>query len=293
MADRLQVGNAEIAAATDAEFRYVPTQFIPSATAEQWRAYLGGADPNEAFESRVTTYVIRSQGMNILVDAGVGRHGLWRFGDGHLLDSLKELDLSPEDIDVVVPTHLHLDHVGWNTTPTPYGPVPTFPRARYLFQQLDWDAFTSEEFLNRPSVSPMSDSMQRMIRAAVLPLKDSGQMDLIGPEQVITDEVTLLHTPGHTLGSVSVLVQSGDRAALLIGDVAHNPAQFSESDWSPAVDVDPSLSARTRRGVAEQAIRLEAMVAGGHLASPEQSAFGSVIQMEGRPVWRGVSLKPE
>src|SRR5690606_20057806 len=126
---------------------------------------------------------------------GVGAHGLWRFGDGHLLDSLKELDLSPEDIDYVVPTHLHLDHVGWNTTPSPDGPVPTFPRARYLFQQLDWDAFTSEEFLNRPSVSPMSGTMQEMIRVAVLPLKDTGLMDLIGPEQAITDEVTLLHTP--------------------------------------------------------------------------------------------------
>ena len=290
MADRIRVGNAEIASATDAEFRYVPTQFIPGASAEQWRPYLAGADPDAPLESRVTTYVIRSQGKNILVDSGVGAHGLWRFGDGHLLDSLKELDLSPEDIDYVMPTHLHLDHVGWNTTPTPNGPVPTFPRARYLFQQLDWDAFTSEEFLNRPSVSPMSGTMQEMIRVAVLPLKDSGLMDLIGPEHVITDEVTLLHTPGHTLGSVSVLVQSGTEAALIIGDAAHNPAQFSESDWSPAVDIDPSLSARSRKGLAEQALRLNAMVAGGHLASPEQSAFGSMIRMEGRPVWRGVSL---
>ena len=290
MAERLKVGNAEIAVATDAEFRYVPTQFIPTASADQWRPYLNGADPDALLESRVTTYVVRSQGKNILVDAGVGRHGLWRFGDGHLLDSLKELDLSPEDIDFVMPTHLHLDHVGWNTTPTPNGPVPTFPRARYLFQQLDWDAFTSDEFMNRPSVSPMSDSMQRMIKAAVLPLKDTGLMELIGPEQVITDEVTLLHTPGHTMGSVSILVQSGTEAALLIGDAAHNPAQFAESDWSPAVDIDPSLSARSRKGLAEQAIRLNAMVAGGHLASPDQSAFGSIIQMDGRPMWRGASL---
>ena len=290
MAERLKVGNAEVAVATDAEFRYVPTQFIPSATADQWRPYLNGASPDDLLESRVTCYVIRSQGKNILIDAGVGRHGLWRFGDGHLLDSLRELDLSPEDIDFVVPTHLHLDHVGWNTTPTPNGPVPTFTKARYLFQQLDWDAFTSDEFMNRASTSPMSSSMQDMIRAALLPLKDTGLMDLIGPEQVLTDEVTLLHTPGHTMGSVSILVQSGTQAALLIGDAAHNPVQFTESDWSPAVDVDPSLSARSRKGLAEQAIRLEAMVAGGHLASPDQSAFGTIIQMDGRPMWRGATL---
>lgn len=290
MAERLKVGNAEIAVATDAEFRYVPTQFIPAASADQWRPYLGGADPDALYESRVTTYVVRSQGKNILVDSGVGAHGLWRFGDGHLLDSLKELDLSPEDIDFVMPTHLHLDHVGWNTTPTPNGPVPTFPRARYLFQQADWDHFTSEEFLNRPVTTPLSDGMQRMMRAAVLPLKDTGLMELIGPERTITDEVTLLHTPGHTMGSVSILVQSGTQAALLIGDAAHNPAQFAESDWSPAVDIDPSLSARSRRGLIEQAMRLDAMVAGGHLAAPDQSAFGSIIQMDGRPMWRGASL---
>jgi glyoxylase-like metal-dependent hydrolase (beta-lactamase superfamily II) len=136
----------------------------------------------------------------------------------------------------------------------------------------------------------MSSSMQDMIRAAVLPLKDTGLMDLIGPEHVLTDEVTMLHTPGHTMGSVSILVQSGTQAALLIGDAAHNPVQFTESDWSPAVDIDPSLSTRSRKGLAEQAIRLDAMVAGGHLASPDQSAFGTIIQMDGRPMWRGASL---
>jgi hypothetical protein len=92
------------------------------------------------------------------------------------------------------------------------------------------------------------------------------------------------------MGSVSILVQSGAQAALLIGDAAHNPAQFTESDWSPAVDIDPSLSARSRKGLTEQAMRLEAMVAGGHLASPDQSAFGTIIQMDGRPMWRGVSF---
>ena len=290
MAERLKVGNAEVAVATDADFRYVPTSFIPRATPEQWRPYLNGADPDAELESRVTCYVIRSQGKNILVDAGVGQHGLWRFGDGHLLDSLKELDLAPEDIDFVMPTHLHLDHVGWNTRPTPNGPVPTFPRAKYLFQQADWEQFTSDEFMNRASTSPMSSNMQNMIHVAVLPLKDSGLMDLIGPEQTSTDEVTLLHPPGHTPGSVSILVQSGRDAALLIGDAAHNPAQFSESDWSPAVDIDPSLSARSRKGLVEQAMRLDAAVAGGHLAAPDQSAFGRIIQMDGRPMWRGASL---
>jgi glyoxylase-like metal-dependent hydrolase (beta-lactamase superfamily II) len=290
MAERVRVGNVEIAVATDAEFRYAPAQFIPGVSGEQWRPYLNGADPEDLYESRVTTFVVRSQGKNILVDSGVGVHGLWRFGDGHLLDSLKELDLAPEDIDFVLPTHMHLDHVGWNTRPTPDGPVPTFTRARYLFQQADWDTYINDEFLYGELENPMRKTTQEMMKVAVLPLKDSGLMELIGPEKTITDEVTLLHTPGHTPGSVSVLVQSGSEAALLIGDVAHNPAQLTETDWTPAIDVDQSLSKRSRKALVEQAQRLNALVAGGHLGAPDASAFGRMIVMDGRPMWRGATL---
>jgi len=291
MPDRVRVGNAEIAMALDAEFRYAPAQFIPNVDPERWRPYLGGADPADILESRVMTYVIRSQGKTILVDTGVGAHGLWRFGDGHLLDSLKELDVSPEDVDFVLPTHMHLDHVGWNTLPTPDGPVPTFPRARYLFQQADWDHFIRPEYLEAATDNPMQQRSQQMLKTTVLPIKDSGLMELIGPERIITDEVTLLHTPGHTPGSVSILVQSGSEAALLIGDVAHNPAQLTETDWTPAIDVDPSLSARSRKAIVEQARRLDALVAGGHFNSPGMPAFGRIILMDGRPMWRGVSLQ--
>jgi glyoxylase-like metal-dependent hydrolase (beta-lactamase superfamily II) len=290
MAERVRVGSVEIAVATDAEFRYAPAQFIPGVSGEQWLPYLNGANPEDLFESRVTTYLVRSQGKNILVDSGVGVHGLWRFGDGHLLDSLKELDLAPEDIDFVLPTHMHLDHVGWNTRPTPDGPVPTFTRARYLFQQADWDTYINDEFLYGELENPMRKTTQEMMKVAVLPLKDSGLMDLIGPEKAITDEVTLLHTPGHTPGSVSILVQSGSEAALLIGDVAHNPAQLTETEWTPAIDVDQSLSKRSRKALVEQAQRLDALVAGGHLGAPDASAFGRMIVMDGRPMWRGVSL---
>lgn len=291
MAERIRVGNAEIAVATDAEFRFVPNVFVPKG-GERWRQYLGGADPAEMLESRVMTFVIRSQGRTILVDTGVGEHGLWRFGDGHLLDSLKELDLTPNDIDFVLPTHLHLDHVGWNTRPTPNGPVPTFPRARYLFQQADWDHFTSSAVLDAQPTpeNPRAASMGNMMRVAVLPLKDTGLMDLIGPEHVLTDEVTLLHTPGHTPGSVTVLIQSGSQAALLIGDAAHHPAELSETDWSPVADIDPSLSARSREAIVQKAMQMDALLGGAHFNSPGMPALGRMILMNGRPIWRGVDL---
>lgn len=288
MPERLRVGSAEIAVARDADFRFAPAVSLRDAAAQEipaeaFRPYLGDRDPAEPEESRVLTFVVRSRGKTILVDTGVGPWGLWRFGEGHLLDSLAALDVTPESVDIVLPTHLHLDHVGWNTRPSPNGPVPTFPRARYLFQQADWDYFTSPAFLSedRP--------IQQMIRTAVLPLQDTGLMDLIGSEASITEEVTLLHTPGHTPGSVSVLVQSGGEAAILLGDVAHHAIELTETDWSPLYDVDRSLSARSRKAVVEQAVRLNAYVAGAHFAAADP-AFGRMIPIEGRMVWRGVSL---
>lgn len=288
MPERLRVGSAEIAVARDADFRFAPAVSLRDAAAQEipaeaFRPYLGDRDPAEPEESRVLTFVVRSRGKTILVDTGVGPWGLWRFGEGHLLDSLAALDVTPESVDIVLPTHLHLDHVGWNTRPSPTGPVPTFPRARYLFQQADWDYFTSPAFLSedRP--------IQQMIRTAVLPLQDTGLMDVIGSEASITEEVTLLHTPGHTPGSVSVLVQSGGEAAILLGDVAHHAIELTETDWSPLYDVDRSLSARSRKAVVEQAVRLNAYVAGAHFAAADP-AFGRMIPIEGRMVWRGVSL---
>jgi glyoxylase-like metal-dependent hydrolase (beta-lactamase superfamily II) len=284
-ANRLRVGSVEIAVARDSDWRFLPKEFIPQVAAEAWKPYVD--DPDVIQESRVLTFVVRSQGKTILVDTGVGEWGLWRFGQGYLLDSLASIDVTPEMIDFVLPTHLHADHTGWNTRPSEKGPVPTFANARYLFQKEDWDYFTAPAFLDDPA--PRNPSQPKMIRNSVLPLESTGLMDLIGPEYKITDEVTLLHTPGHTPGSVTVLVQSRDEAALLIGDAAHHPAEFAEPDWSPVADIDPSLSARSRRAIIEQARRLDGYVAGGHF--PEGAPFfGRIQPIEGRMIWRGVDL---
>jgi glyoxylase-like metal-dependent hydrolase (beta-lactamase superfamily II) len=296
MSERIKVGSAEIAVARDADYRMAAQAFLRDANKQEipreaFRPYFGDRDPSEPEESGVSCFVIRSQGKNILVDAGVGPWGLWRFGEGHLLDSLAALDLRPEDIDFVLPTHLHLDHVGWNTRPGADGrPVPTFTKARYLFQQRDWDHFMRPEVLNPdPVPEGMAANMSKQLNAAVLPLKDTGLMDLIGSEHAVTDEVTLLHTPGHTPGSVTVVVQSGGQAALLLGDVAHHPVELSETDWSPLIEVDATLSARSRKAVVDEAVRLNAYVAGAHFLASDPT-FGQIVQIDNRRFWRGVSL---
>jgi glyoxylase-like metal-dependent hydrolase (beta-lactamase superfamily II) len=287
MAQKIRIGNVEIAAIQDVPGGFTLSTIFPQVPREAWRPYIGEASPDEEQPSRVMTFLVRSRGKNILVDTGMGAWGFYRFGDGVLPEGLKELGVSPEQIDVVLPTHLHGDHVGWNTRPSANGPVPTFPNARYLFQQADWDHFTNSDFLNGESILPVQKTM---ITNCLLPLKDSGLMDLIGYEHPITDEVTLLHTPGHTPGHVTVVIQSAGKAALLVGDVAHHPAEFSEVEWSPTFDVDPALSARSRRAIIAQAQQMDALVGTAHFNAPGVTAFGQLLQIDGRTLWRGVDL---
>ena len=114
MADRVKVGNAEVAMVWDAEFRYAPAMFIPSMPPEKWAPYLNGLTVDDIQESRVMTFLIRSGGKNILVDAGVGAHGLWRFGDGHLPGERGIADERQDcKDDSSKPFHREQSRIGW------------------------------------------------------------------------------------------------------------------------------------------------------------------------------------
>jgi glyoxylase-like metal-dependent hydrolase (beta-lactamase superfamily II) len=102
----------------------------------------------------------------------------------------------------------------------------------------------------------------------------------------VTDEVTLLHTPGHTDGSVSAIIQSGSEAAIFVGDIAHLCMQLTEWDWSPQYEMDREASARSRQRLVEEAVGRNALVSGPHL--DEGPIFGSMVLINGRRVWQGV-----
>jgi glyoxylase-like metal-dependent hydrolase (beta-lactamase superfamily II) len=237
--------------------------------------------------SRVLCFVVKSRGKTILLDAGVGAWGLWRFGDGHLLDALAGLDVRPEEIDYVVPSHLHLDHIGWNTHPGPNGePVITFPNARYVFHELDWDHFTSPALLKREE--PQKTRQAIVADTCLLPVAEAGLMDLVTGEGSITDEVQILHTPGHTVGSVSVLIQSGGEAAIFVGDLAHLCVQLAEPDWMPRYEMNRADSAKSRRRLIEEAVGRNALVSGPHM--DEGPVYGRMVMLNGLRVWQGVDV---
>ena len=163
---------------------------------------------------------------------GRGRGGARRHLDrdaGTAPEELAAAGVEPDEIDLVVLTHLHLDHIGWNLAWDGDRPRPRFPRARYLVQRADWELFAT-----------WGDEDDRAaFDRCVAPLQSLGVAELLDGDRVLDDQLSLVHTPGHTPGSQSLLVRSGDDAALLWGDVANHPAQVGEPDWGRAATSSP------------------------------------------------------
>ena len=222
-------------------------------------------------------FVVRARDRVVLVDTGVGGPGVpgatWIGTPGRLPEELAAAGVDPEEIDLVVLTHLHLDHVGWNLAWDGDRPRPRFPRARYLVQLADWELFGSRG----------DESDREAFDHCVAPLQDLGVAELLDGDRVLDRQLTLLHTPGHTPGSQSLLVASGGDAVLLWGDVANHPAQIGEPDWGPGSDVQPEVARQTRRRLLDR-IETEAMrLAPAHFPEP----FGTVIRVDGARRWEG------
>ena len=181
---------------------------------------------------------------------------------------MKAKGVTPEDVDVVLHTHLHPDHVGWNMS----GDAPTFPNARYYVPQADWDFFSGALAAN--------PQMEK-----VIPLKELGRLELYDGEITITSEVTTLPTPGHTMGHCSVLVNSGGEKVLIAGDLAHHPAQVDRPEWSAAADMDPNGASATRKKILDQ------LVEEGHVAAfchfPGEG-FGRIVESNGKRVFQAL-----
>jgi glyoxylase-like metal-dependent hydrolase (beta-lactamase superfamily II) len=207
--------------------------------------------------------VVESAGQRILVDTCVGERAVPGYealstGGRPFLSDLEAAGFAPETIDVVLCTHLHFDHVGWNTIQVDGRWAPAFPNARYLFARAEW------EHWSRRSDAVFTPTFDETVR----PVMDAGQADLVEPDHRITPEVRLEPSPGHTPGHVSVAVESRGASALVTGDMTHHPVQWAETDWTMIADVDSTQAAATRRRVRRDCALREALVIGTHYASP-------------------------
>jgi glyoxylase-like metal-dependent hydrolase (beta-lactamase superfamily II) len=285
----ISVGNVEITAVHDNEGDLPLSMVFPGVDAELWVPYQEKypecfkGDNNEIIAAHFDCYVIRSEGRTILVDTGLGTMAtnpgsvtLFAGGvDGRLLSDLEEAGVNKDDIDTVFLTHLHPDHVGWNVNNDGPSPAPTFPNAKYVFHQDDWEAF-------RP---PRDSEVFGLTfwEETLAPLETAGVTEPLTGEQVITSEITAILTPGHTPGSMSLAIDSGGEKALVMGDVFHGPAQVSEPSWVFAFDADPDTAVQSRNRMLDRAQAENAIMAMCHL-----SGFGRIVLQEGRRYWQGL-----
>ena len=210
----------------------------------------------------VHTFVVRSGDATIVVDTCVGNDKErdapnWNKRTSDFLERLSERGASREAVDMVLCTHLHVDHVGWNTILENDRWVPTFPKAKYLIGREEWTFWEHED-----------DPFGKQAKAdSILPIVESDLVQFVETDHRLTDEVSLVPTPGHTPGHVSVLIRSRGEQAIITGDLFHHPLQFAYPGWKDIADVDGETAERTRHAFMQQ-YGDETLVMGTHFASP-------------------------
>ena len=247
--------------------RWPFSALLPDVTAEVV-AEVGGLEPYLTEEGRmllsVHALVVESEGRRIVVDTCIGNgkprtlRGFDRL-DTTFLDDLEAAGFAPATIDGVVCTHLHVDHVGWNTRLVDEEWVPTFAAARHYVCAREW-----EHWRDDPEAGALGD----VLGDSVVPLFDAGLVDLVPPDLVLTRDVRLIPTPGHTPGHVSVLIESAGDTAVITGDMTHHPVQVARPEVASTADTDPQQAVATRRERHREWADAAALVIGTHFAGP-------------------------
>ena len=233
------------------------------------------AEQNRVISS-VHTWVLRTPTQTLLVDTCTGNHKdrpgwpIFHMLDTPYLARLQEAGVQPEDVDVVMCTHLHVDHVGWNTRLDNGRWVPTFPNAKYLMSRKDHDHFASA------SVQEKSALSRNTYNDSILPVVEAQLAVLIEGQEELARGLTLAPAPGHTPGQVRLNLASGGRLACFCGDVLHHPLQVPLWHWRTKVCVDPDLARETRRQVLSHCADTGALLLPAHFAYPHGGYIDAV-----------------
>lgn len=251
----------------------------PEVPDSEWEPYrkIGLNDKGE-FQAQWRGHLVRRKdgvGPKILVDTGMGPGPHEHTGkNGELLENLERLNVRPDEIDSVVTTHCHGDHIGWNVTWSGDEAEATFPNATYHIAANDWNFYSQSENSN--------EGFDRY----VAPLESLGNLKLITGEFTLAPGVTTLPTNGHTPGHQCVKVESQGQVAVITGDLFHNVAQVSEQHWCPTFDWRTDLSTASRRWLMWRAQSENWIVFSGHL--PTGRSIGRIVQSGDKPEWEPV-----
>jgi glyoxylase-like metal-dependent hydrolase (beta-lactamase superfamily II) len=264
MPERWTVGHATVTAIVEEQTPGVPAElFFPDASAgavrdTEWLGE-GFAAANGTISFRVQAFLIEQPGHITLVDPCVGNAKertlpFWNQLNTPWLERLAETGVAPDAIDLVLHTHLHEDHVGWDTHLADGEWKPTFTNARHLYVGDELDYWRSAA---RPDAATMNmDSID--------PIFAAGLADIVTADADLGHGLRLLSTPGHTPGHASVEVTSADERIVITGDLLHHPVQMAQPKWAEIADYDVALARETRHAFLDEHCRLGTRIAGTH-----------------------------
>jgi glyoxylase-like metal-dependent hydrolase (beta-lactamase superfamily II) len=274
--NQFSVGKATVARIEETYLAvYDPKELFPEFTDAirdehaHWLAP-GHYDPASArIKLSVHSWLLQIGGQKILIDACCGNHKskplrpFWHMLDLPFLDRLASAGARPDEIDLVMCTHLHHDHVGWNTQLRDGRWVPTFPKARYVFSKPDFEYFHKLD--QDPALGPAE---QGTFRECVLPVVEAGRADLVTGPHRLNDHLEILPAPGHSAGHVVFKLESAGERAVFIGDVFHHLLQVYYPRWNFPKNSDVEEARVSRRKVLELCAASGALVLPGHVGAP-------------------------
>jgi glyoxylase-like metal-dependent hydrolase (beta-lactamase superfamily II) len=230
-----------------------------------WLRKTGALDANDTLILCFQSYIVKTPRHTILIDSCIGNdkprplRPKWNMKtDDAYMRALAASGFSVNDIDFVMCTHLHVDHVGWNTRLENGRWVPTFPKARYVFGKSEFDYWSKENA--KTPVAPFADS--------VLPVVEAKRAEIVTNDYSIGDHIRILPTPGHTPGHVAFTLGRTRDEAVFAGDLIHTPLQLRYPELSPKFDVDPKQAATTRRSFLERYCDTDTLCCTAHFPSP-------------------------
>ena len=250
-----------------------PGQFFPGWARDDWQDNRGWLVPDHLsaadgiVQVAFQTFALRSEGRNILVDTGIGNDktrpavGAWDHLSLGYLENLTKAGVEPENVDLVINTHLHVDHVGWNTRLVDGQWVPTFPNATYLMPRLDFEHFNPA---NNPNIA--GGVNENVYEDSIEPVYAAGQVRLWEGERVVDGNLRLLAAPGHTPGASVLLLASGSDKALFAGDLMHTPLQVTHPQHNSCFCEDPATAQATRRDLLGWAADNTALILPAHFS---------------------------
>lgn len=266
-----QIGDVEIVQIVEMDGGELIQNSIPNATPENIKKidwpYPNFADKNGNLKALVQSFLVKSEGKNILVDTCNGNHKnrptcpTWGNLNTDFLKKLNKAGVSELEVDIIVCTHLHFDHVGWNTKLADRIFVPTFPKAKYLFVEKEYKYWES-----KPEKEVDDDKFA--FDDSVVPIVKANLAQFVRSNHRLDSNISLIPTPGHTPGHVSVLIESQGKRAIISGDFIHHPCQFVHPEWTMSADSLPEKALETRQKILNELAGSSTLFIGTHFANP-------------------------